>query len=91
MIALQVFEEIENVLLLWFPASVMGVIIIALTAKIGLLITRWAYPSDTHRRRKSRQNFGEPITADGVVLARRQGEEPLQAQQEEACLNSEPN
>jgi hypothetical protein len=35
-----VFEEVENVLMLYFPAAVMGLIILALTIKIALLIIK---------------------------------------------------
>lgn len=35
-----VFEEMENVLMLWFPAAVMGVIILTLTVKLTLLLLK---------------------------------------------------
>ena len=43
-VLMTVFEEIENVLMLWFPAAVMGIIIVSLTVKIVLLLLRAAFP-----------------------------------------------
>ena len=48
-VLMQVFEEIENVLMLWFPAAVMGIIIMSLTVKIVLMLMKAAFP----RRRRT--------------------------------------
>ena len=42
-----VFEEMENALMLWFPAAVMGVIILTLTVKVTLLVLKQVFGGST--------------------------------------------
>ena len=49
---MQVFEEVENVLLLWFPAFVMALMIISVTVKLFLYVMKCMFsptePAPTH-------------------------------------------
>lgn len=44
---MQVFEEVENVLMLWFPLGVMSLIFLALSVKIFLLFLKWFLTRNT--------------------------------------------
>ncbi len=48
MLLMQIFQELENVLMLWFPAFVMSIVILSLTVKLFLLFIRKACGGDAH-------------------------------------------